>query len=38
MFEPETDFNENQPFNKDVSQYPFEDILEKFYCYFGDSF
>ena len=36
VFEPEPEFNENQPSDKYVSQYPLEDILDKFGCYCGD--
>lgn len=38
VFEPEPELNENQPSDKYVSQYPLEDILDKFGCYCGDSF
>jgi len=38
VFEPEPEFNENQPSDKYASQYPLEDILDKFGCYCGDSF
>ena len=38
IFEPETELNENQPSDKYVSQYPLEDILEKFGCYCGDDY
>lgn len=38
VFESEPELNENQPSDKYVSQYPLEDILDKFGCYCGDSF
>lgn len=38
VFEPEPEFNENQPSDKYVSQYPLEDILDKFGCYCGDNY
>lgn len=38
IFEPEPELNENQPSDKYVSQYPLEDILEKFGCYCGDDY
>ncbi|MBP3840789.1 MAG: hypothetical protein IK997_01535 [Bacilli bacterium] len=38
VFEPEPELNENQPSDKYVSQYPLEDILDKFGCYCGDNY
>ena len=38
IFEPEPEFNENKPSDKYVSQYPLEDILDKFGCYCGDHY
>lgn len=32
MFEQEPEFDENDPSDSQVSQYPLEDILDKFYC------
>ncbi len=36
MFEPEPEFNENKPSDKIISQYPLEDILDKFSCWCKD--
>ncbi len=36
IFEQESEFNENQPSDFYVSQYPLEDILDKFNCSCGD--
>ena len=36
VFEQEPEFNENKPSDKYISQYPLEDILDKFSCYCGD--
>ncbi len=38
IFEPEPELNENEPSDKYVSQYPLEDILEKFGYYCGDDY
>lgn len=38
MFEQEPEFGENEPSNWMISQYPLEDILEKFNCYCYDSY
>ena len=38
IFEPEPELNENEPSDKYVSQYPLEDILEKFGCYCRDDY
>ena len=38
VFEPEPELDENQPSDKYVSQYPLEDILDKFGCYCGDNY
>ena len=37
MFEPEPEFDENEP-AEEISQYPLEDILEKFFCYVSDDY
>lgn len=36
VFEPEPEFGENQPTDKIISQYPLEDILDKFNCWCSD--
>lgn len=38
MFEQEPEFGENDPTNPMISQYPLEDILEKFNCYCYDDY
>lgn len=38
MFEPEPELDENEPTDPIVSQYPLEDILEKFLCYVSDDY
>ncbi len=37
VFEPEPEFDENEP-AEEISQYPLEDILEKFFCYVSDDY
>lgn len=37
VFEPEPEFDENGP-AEEISQYPLEDILEKFFCYVSDDY
>lgn len=37
VFEPEPEFDENEP-TDEISQYPLEDILEKFFCLIGDDY
>lgn len=37
VFEPEPELGENDP-AEDISQYPLEDILDKFFCYTSDDF
>ena len=37
VFEPEPEFDENEPAEA-ISQYPLEDILEKFFCYVSDDY
>ena len=36
IFEQEPEFEENAPTDEEISQYPLEDIFDKFYCYGGD--
>jgi len=36
-FEPEPELNENLP-KEDISQYPLEDLLEKYYCMITDDY
>lgn len=36
MFEQEPELGENKPSDLEVSQYPLEDILDKFFCSCGD--
>lgn len=38
VFEPEPEFDENEPTDSKVSQYPLEDILEEFFCVVGDDY
>lgn len=38
VYEPEPEFDENEPDDKYVSQYPLEDILEEFSTYCYDSY
>ena len=38
MFEQEPEFGENEPTSQFISQYPLEDILEKFDCYCYDEY
>ena len=38
IFEAEPDLGENEPTDPIVSQYPLEDILDKFYLYVYDDF
>ncbi len=37
VFEPEPELGENDPADE-ISQYPLEDILEKFFCYTSDDY
>jgi hypothetical protein len=37
VFEPEPEYDENDP-SEEISQYPLEDILEKFFCYVSDDY
>ncbi|MDE6026399.1 MAG: hypothetical protein K2G45_13230 [Lachnospiraceae bacterium] len=36
MFEQEPEFDENEPSNPEISQYPLEDILDEYLCYVTD--
>ena len=36
IFEQEPEFGENKPSDKHISQYPIEEVLEKFYCHVSD--
>ena len=38
IFEPEPDLGENDPFDEIISQYPLEDILNKFNCFCTDNY
>lgn len=38
VFEPEPEFDENEPGDSFVSQYPLEDILDQYYCYISDDY
>jgi len=38
VYEPEPEFEENEPGDSFVSQYPLEDILDKFFVYCYDSY
>ena len=38
MFEQEPNLGENNPSDKLISQYPLEDILDKFFCYCLDDY
>ncbi len=38
LFEPEPELGENKPTDEYVSQYPLEDILDKFLCSVGDEY
>ncbi len=38
VFEPEPEFEENEPADSFISQYPLEDILDEFYVYCYDSY
>lgn len=38
VYEPEPEFEENEPVDSFVSQYPLEDILDQFYVYCYDSY
>ena len=37
VFEPEPEYDENEP-TDEISQYPLEDILEKFFCLISDDY
>ena len=37
VFEPEPEYDENEA-TDEISQYPLEDILDKFYCLIGDDY
>lgn len=38
IFEQEPQYGENDPSDKYISQYPIEDVLDKFYCYCSDDY
>jgi hypothetical protein len=38
VFEPEQSLGENEPTDKIISQYPLEDILDKFNCFCTDNY
>ncbi|ORX84174.1 hypothetical protein BCR32DRAFT_326053 [Anaeromyces robustus] len=38
VFEPEPEFGENEPSESLISQYPINDVFDKFYVYGGESY